>query len=408
MKNLLLLVNVFTLSITGTKAQWVSNGPYGGDIKCLAKSGSNIFAGARPFNGNDGGIFLLTNSGASWTPVNTDLPANAWVRALAANGSDIFAGIDSGGVYLSTNNGGNWTAVNTGLPQNIYVTSFAISGSNIFVGSYSGAYMSSNDGANWTAVNTGLPINTYNQTLVLALAASGTSIFAGTANGIYLSNNNGGNWTPVNVGLLDSNISSFAINGSKIYAGTDDYTVNSGVYLSTNNGTSWTQILSNYYVTSLAVSSSNIFVGGLDDVYMSTDNGSDWTVPDNGLPEGGVVATSLAITGSTIFMGAEDNGVWQQSLSDISAVIQVSPPPSPTQFKLYPNPATAGNWQLTVDNSLLGSALEIYDDNGRLVFQSEIRNSQSEINLNVAVGIYFASIKNTEGLVTQKLVVTRQ
>ena len=43
-------------------AQWVqTNGPYGGMIQCLAVSGTNLFAGT------DGGVFLSTNNGTSWT-----------------------------------------------------------------------------------------------------------------------------------------------------------------------------------------------------------------------------------------------------------------------------------------------------------------------------------------------------
>ncbi|MCK7528688.1 MAG: hypothetical protein MZV64_69590 [Ignavibacteriales bacterium] len=68
------------------------------------------------------GVFLSTNNGTSWTAVNTGL-TNTNVRALAVSGTNLFAGTDGGGVFLSTNNGTSWTAVNTGLTNtNVYVS----------------------------------------------------------------------------------------------------------------------------------------------------------------------------------------------------------------------------------------------------------------------------------------------
>jgi hypothetical protein len=59
---------LLVLSSHTVSAQWVSaNGPNGGNIRCLAVSGGNIFAGT------DGGVYLSTNNGTSWTAVNSGL-----------------------------------------------------------------------------------------------------------------------------------------------------------------------------------------------------------------------------------------------------------------------------------------------------------------------------------------------
>jgi len=55
---------------------------------------------------------------------------------------------------------------------------------------------------------------------------------------------------------------------------------------------------------------------------------------------------------------------------------------------VYPNPSVSG-WQLTVSIELLGCALEIFNDEGRLVFKSTIRDPQSTISLNVESGVYY-------------------
>ena len=65
-------------------AQWVqTNGPYGGNINCFVESKINLFAGT------DGGVFLSTNNGTSWS--QTPL-VGVSVKSLALSGKNIFAG----------------------------------------------------------------------------------------------------------------------------------------------------------------------------------------------------------------------------------------------------------------------------------------------------------------------------
>jgi len=71
-------------------------------------SETNLFAGTYT-----NGVFLSTNNGISWTPVNSGL-TNVNVQALAASGSNLFGGTGDG-VFLTADNGGSWTAVNSGL-----------------------------------------------------------------------------------------------------------------------------------------------------------------------------------------------------------------------------------------------------------------------------------------------------
>jgi len=59
--------------------------------------------------------------------------ANLDVFALAVSGTNLFAGTLDGGVFLSTNNGTSWTAVNTGL-TNYSVLAFCFSDAYVFIG----------------------------------------------------------------------------------------------------------------------------------------------------------------------------------------------------------------------------------------------------------------------------------
>jgi ligand-binding sensor domain-containing protein len=103
------LAFVIVLLCPFVSAQWVqTNGPYGGEIRALAVSGTNLYAGTW-----DSGVFLSTNNGASWRAVNAGL-GNHYVSALAVSDTNLFAGTYDG-VFLSTNNGTSWTSMNSGL-----------------------------------------------------------------------------------------------------------------------------------------------------------------------------------------------------------------------------------------------------------------------------------------------------
>ncbi len=304
MKKLILLLFAFANNINFTNAQWQqTNGPY--NISCLAVGGTNIFAGNTP-----GGVFLSTNNGVSWTPVNNGL-SNTNVNSLFVTGTNVFASTEDG-VFLSSNNGTNWTASTNGLPANPSITSFAVSGTKIFAGSEGyGVFISTDTGGSWTAVNNGLT-----DTNVLALVIVGTNIFAGTANSsVFLSTNNGTSWT--NTGS-PRGISSFGVNGTNIFA--VDGLAYDSVFLSTNNGVSWTEVnngLPAYFgVSNFAMSGTNIFAGSRGwGVFLSTNTGASWTAVNNGLTFGEV--GTIAISGIDIFAGTNGGGIWKRPLSDM-------------------------------------------------------------------------------------------
>jgi hypothetical protein len=338
-----ILRNIIPASDTITNPlhnQWIqTNGPYGGNVRTFAVSGTNLFAGT-----SGGGVFLSTNNGTSWTAVNTGLTNNN-INALVVSGNNVFAGTWFGGVYLSTNNGTSWTAVNSGL-TNTYVWSLAVSGTNLFVGTLGGVFLSTNNGTNWIATGlTNTEVNTFavsgknifagtssdsvflstnngtswtvastgmTTTGVFALAVSGANLFAGTyGGGVFLSTNNGTSWNEVNSGLTNTSVIALASSGTNLFAGT----ISGGVFLSTNNGTSWTEIntgLTNIEVAALAVSGTNLFAGTSGDgIFLSTNNGTSWTAANTGLTNASTFA--LATSGMNLFAGDWGRGVFRST-----------------------------------------------------------------------------------------------
>lgn len=313
------------LNFTIAYGQWTqTNGPNGCQVNCLTVCGTNLFAGT--YGG--GGIFLSTNNGTSWTPVNTGLSSaslpyalgNTSVYSFAVSGTSVFAGTNGGdGVHCSTNNGANWIGTNTGL-SNTVVMALAVSpngagGTNLFAGTYlGGVFLSTDNGNSWKAVNNGLT-----NTVVASLAVNdngtgGSDLFAGTlGGGVFLSTDYGSHWSAVNVGVTSNNVNCLAASGTKIYAGTD-----SGVFLSTNNGTLWSHASNGLYtcsVRSLVPSGSALIAGTKTGFFVSTDGGGNWSMCNSGLTSTTVwsVAAMPNGAGGTYFFAGTSNGVFRST-----------------------------------------------------------------------------------------------
>ena len=264
-------------------------------------------------------LWLLTGCHASsvtspdystqWVQTGPDGTYGHFITAIAVNGSSIFVGAassgvgdSSGGVYRSTDNGSHWTKKSLGLPPTgpVGVGAFAVLGSNIFVGfpapagSSGGPYRSTDNGDSWTLASNGFFPNgptfvNFNQ--VTAFAVIGSSLYGATGglyDGVFLSKDSGKSWT--GIGLADRFVTSLAVSGSNLFAGISSQTLSRdtmGVYLTTNNGTSWTAVhnglpgtINESETTALAVSGTNLFAGihgPGGGIYRSTDNGTHWT-----------------------------------------------------------------------------------------------------------------------------------
>ncbi len=63
---------------------------------------------------------------------------------------------------------------------------------------------------------------------------------------------------------------------------------------------------------------------------------------------------------------------------------------------VYPNPLSSENWQLLVDEKVIGKQVQIFDVSGRTIYSSPILNRKSEIDgLQFSRGVYFLKIENS-------------
>ena len=128
----------------------------------------------------------------------------------------IFAGtMTEGGVYVSTDDGLTWTAVSNGLPDPVTIRSFAVSGSRIYTGTSSGLFYTDNEGVNWNKIINGqmAPWG------IGPLLVFGDKILFGTDAGIFITDQNG-NWTTFNTGMDSIAVRSFTMNNQYVFAGT--------------------------------------------------------------------------------------------------------------------------------------------------------------------------------------------
>ncbi len=392
-------------------AQWVqTNGPNGVDIRCVARSGPNLFAGTY---GN--GVYLSTNTGGNWTAVNTGLLPYRFINTLAVDGANVYAGT-TGGVFVSTNNGTSWSAT-TGVTS-INVHAFALCGAHLFAGTWDfGVFRSTNNGASWTAVNTGLPQDLLT---VHSLAASGTSIVAGTEFGVFVSTNDGTGWTAARTGLTNGFILSLAISGTNLFAGTYE-----GVFLSTDNGTNWTAVNSGVpidthgdypLVTALAVSGMNVFAGtNGDGVFLSTNSGKSWTVVNTGLSDKYI--QGLAVDEASLYCGSNGIGVWFRPLSEmITASVTYPSGELPAMFRLLQNFPNPFNPSTTIKYELPRTShvsLTVYDILGRevsVLVNERMNAGVHEVKFDgskIASGVYLYRMQAGRYVETKRLLVLR-
>lgn len=407
------LALVLVLLCPTLSAQWVeTNGPYGGDILCLAVSGTNLFAGTL-----GSGVFLSTDNGKSWSAVDSGLTIVS-VNALVVSDAHLFAGT-AVGIFLSTDNGKSWTPANTGIPDFPTflrsVNTFAVFGTNIFVGTRGRMYVSTNDGESWTAVDTSLTVPP-----VSAFAAIGTNIFAGTyGSGMFRSTNSGASWTAIKNGLPTTEVWTLAVNGMNLFAGTGN-----GVYLTMNDGTSWNAVnsgLTDTTVSALAMADTSLFAGTRGGVFVRNNNDTSWSAVNKGLTN--LVVDALAVMpvsgppdSAFLFAATRGGGVWIRPLSEMITSVGLSSAGMPTQFRLeqnYPNPF---NPTTTIRYALPHKStvqLTVYNAVGQqvvLLVQGEQEAGYYDVKFDgsrLASGVYFYRIQAGNFVQTRKLLLLR-
>jgi hypothetical protein len=417
-----LLIVHCAFAIDNCMCQWVqvSNGiGINKRISSLINNGNNIFAGT-----NNYGIYLSSNNGDLWTPVNNGL-SNQNITALISKGNYIFAGTNGSGVFYSTNNGNSWTAANNGISiSSMNIFCFHNDGTKLYAGTTFGVYLSTNYGANWAQVGN-------DQGTIYSIETSGNFIFvANFPNGVYRTSNGGLNWIQQNAGLNNLLVQCLLINGNSLFLGTgygggiyrssnflDPYELH---WLLTNNG------ITNNHITAFTSSGNDIFSSslyGTKGVFLTTNNGDSWLIKNQGFGNNVSGVLSLLIANNYIFAGTDSHSVWKRNLSEIIGV-KKNESSIPLECKIYQNypnpfnPTTNIKYQIPILSSphVLGGdlvLLKVYDILGKEV-ATLVNEKQSPGTYEVTFdgsqypsGVYFYKLIAGDFSETKKMVIIK-
>lgn len=124
----------------------------------------------------------------------------------------------------------------------------------------------------------------------------------------------------------------------------------------------------------------------------------------NGILIPGATSAKYIMTqpGSYTVVVTGANGCTAQSLPVVATGVDVVT--LQQQFNIYPNPLTGGNWTIEAGKDLLGAKVAIFDNNGRLVYSSEITTPTTVIEAEMARGVYWLKVSRGQNNFTSKLV----
>lgn len=271
--------------------------------------------------------FLLFRPGASGQAVWVSTgPGGAVVQCLAADPSTpgtVYAGVDQGGVFKSTDGGNAWRAFNVALTQ-LDVISLAVSAGDpntIFAGTLNGAFASYDAGASWAPAPGGLPVAAIDS-IVFDASAPSRAYAVSSSGWLGRSSDGGASWQSIATEAVNQGPRVIAIDpthGSTVYLGT----ANNGVYRSDDSGATWTARntgLTNLHVSALAVdptAPSTVYAGTVNGgAFRSLDRGGSWSASSNGLSGSNI--TALAADASGVVYLANTAGLFAVAAGDLS------------------------------------------------------------------------------------------
>jgi trimeric autotransporter adhesin len=326
-------------------------------VWALAMSGNTLFAGGDFITAPNGAwaYGIAQWNGSTWSGLGSGMDND--VYALAVSGNTLYAGGNftwAGATRangIARWNGTVWSALGSGMSgagidgNGPYVLALAVSDTNLYAGgdfTMAGGVPATNiarwNGSSWSALGTGISgvgANTYGP-YVSALAV-GTNLYAGgnftRAGGVSATNIaqwNGSSWSSLGTGTSGANgnvngpfVSSLAMLSNNLYVGGNFAKAGgtSAANIARWSGSSWSALGSGIsgsgdgygpYVSALAVSGTNLYVGGDFSTAGSVSasgiaqwNGSSWSALGSGIAGGygGPQVYALAISNSILYAG---------------------------------------------------------------------------------------------------------
>jgi hypothetical protein len=353
------------------------------------------------------------NNGSATVIVNTGIASNYnWSNG---GNSTTISGIDAGTYTVTVTGAGGCSATASATLISTNALSISTSSANTTCGENNGsATVSVTNGTgnifNWsnganTSTISGLASGTYSVTV------TGTGGCSATTSVII----NSSTVTPVTITADQSVICSSDSSQICAPSGYSSYQWNTG---ETSNCI-YVKQAGNYYVTvtdnaGCTVASNHLAINVHPQPSVSISVNGDSLLSYNALTYQWYF-NGVIINGATSpLLIATQTGYYTVLVSDSTGCTALSLPVqvittginqvSDEMVNVFPNPLESGFWNLKCGPDLIGSLMEIYDDNGRLVYRTEITNQKSEIEVNFAKGIYLLRINSKQNRASKKII----
>jgi photosystem II stability/assembly factor-like uncharacterized protein len=293
----------------------------------------------RPESGGDKLLrSVVSGDPGTWDDI-TLTPAPHAIHLVRRNHADgkIYVAADSG-VYMSTNSGASFSRVNNGLGADIGVLTVEPGGSagEVYVGTASAVYRSTNSGANWTQVSS----------MNVSTVGSGPQVWAASRDNalVGVRGVSGSSWARIHAGSISANIQAdhalgLPAGGPYFLAGVKD--AEATLFKSTDLGVSFSvayqpsnQDDGRFYRLSTDLVDSNDYVylaggattaQGWKNTFFSSDRGANWYATSWTLGSGTayvvdyiVINTAVRyamLSGGEVLKTADGGQSWSTSLS---------------------------------------------------------------------------------------------
>jgi photosystem II stability/assembly factor-like uncharacterized protein len=330
----------------------------------------------------EGLIYKTTDGGTNWVTI-VDVPKDA-------SGNPIGTGV---------NEAGDWVT-----PYIMHPTDH----NTLLVGK-SQVYQTTDGGTNWAQIGT--ITGATGNIIAMAYAPSNPStIYVATRLELFKTINGGSTWSLIRTST--DKITYIAVSPTDpnfVYYTNSGYTAGSKVWGSSNGGASWLNYsgtLPNVPVNTIVYQNGTnevLYVGTDLGVYYTNATMSDWIQYNTGLPNVVVNELEISYVNNKLWAATFGRGLWSSDLNTLGVGIQNMQSVS-NSYKIYPNPSS-GNF--TISQSLLDkSNIEIYNVVGEKIYQTQMINQQTTIDLSLqSKGVYFVKITDDKNNVSNKKIV---
>lgn len=356
----------------------------------------------------DNNIIMTTEDGGkNWDSVSVNLSQSdisfSDVQILEDN--SIIASGWRGYVIKSTDRGKSWIELKTNYYQYYGKLSFPTSNTGYITSASSDTLIKTTNGGNsWSLLDNPLEManDIYFSDEKYGLICGENAQKYGE---IFATSDGGNSWTSIHKDSTQT-FTVLSVQNGIIYMGT----TKGNLLISTNNGANWSEksILANNYVLNIFFINKEIGWASLwtnGTIYATTDGGVNWamqyksTNPYNKIfqfyffDEKHGFATASNYTFLETFTGG-----WNPTLVEDEHIYE----DGNNKNFLYPNPSK-GNVHIT--NPCDNCKIKIIDATGRIVFEKQLNDGESILNLQLPNGSYFIKYFSDKYNKTEKIVI---